>query len=311
LLASAFPPPTVAGTLTALPNQPASSGLMYPNLQNYTSSTLLPTGNTNSSMQQLMSENIALSQQGSALSMYLQQVQQVLNTQRIQSGPIFAAPKMNQPTPTVVSATPASGPISKEKPTTDDSLPTKSKSNAPRAKKYEKIVQTLKPELSSKQQASLKQFEDIFQKNKAKYEAVAKRLNVPDELVALTAKAIWAIHCREGSCDFSTYLHNGEKLGKPTTLQPIGVSFNNWEDAAVDAIKLKLSAVGGKVPQSLPEWLSFSEIYNGLGYENKGVPSPYVLAGTTAYQKGKYVADGKYDANHVDQRLGVAVLLTS
>ncbi|MCX5921316.1 MAG: hypothetical protein NTW61_08385 [Candidatus Melainabacteria bacterium] len=57
--------------------------------------------------------------------------------------------------------------------------------------------------------------------------------------------------------------------------------------------------------------MSFAELYNGTGYEDKGVPSPYVLAGTSAYQKGKYVADGQYDPNHVDEQLGVATLMTS
>jgi lysozyme family protein len=224
---------------------------------------------------------------------------------------------MNQPTPTVISSTPTPSAASAEENTptksnsTKKALPTKATSTAPRAKKYENLLPTLKTQLSDKQQASLKKFETIFEQNKLKYEAVAKRLGTSEALMPMVAKAIWAIHCREGSADFSTYLHNGEKLGKPTTLKPVGVSFNNWEDAAVDAIKLKLSRVGGKVPQSVPDWLSFSEIFNGLGYENKGVPSPYVLAGTSAYKKGKFVADGKYDAEHVDQQLGVAVLLTS
>lgn len=46
-----------------------------------------------------------------------------------------------------------------------------------------------------------------------------------------------------------------------------------------------------------------------MGYANKGLPSPYVWAGTSNYEKGKYVADGKFDPNYVDQQLGVAVML--
>jgi lysozyme family protein len=186
-----------------------------------------------------------------------------------------------------------------------------STSNDKRSKKYEQILQSLQLKLSDKQSASLKNFKQIFEQNKSKYEAVAKRLGVPQELVPLAAKAIWAIHCREGSADFSTYLHNGEKLGKRTTLVPAGVLFDNWEDAAVDAIKRELPKINGNIPKSVPEWLAFAELFNGTGYENKGKPSPYVLAGTTAYQKGKYVADGKYDPNHVDQQLGVAALITA
>jgi lysozyme family protein len=317
LLASAFPPPTLNSGLTAVQTM-VNNNSTYSAMPNYTANNLIqPVTTSNNTIQQLMNQNLALSQEGSALSLYLQQVQQVLNTQRPMQDPVFAAPAMNQPKPTIVSATPTPSAVSSntEKPSTKNTsvaaMPTESTTNTPRAEKYEALLKTLKPELSGKQQASLTKFEQIFAKNKGKYEAVAKRLGVPDNLVEMSAKAIWAIHCREGSADFTTYLHNGQKLGKPTTLVPAGISFDNWEDAAVDAIKRELPKVGGKVPQSLPDWLSFSEAYNGLGYENKGVPSPYVLAGTTAYQKGKYVADGKYDANHVDQQLGVAVLLTS
>ena len=52
--------------------------------------------------------------------------------------------------------------------------------------------------------------------------------------------------------------------------------------------------------------------YDGMGYTNNNYgPSPYVWAGTTKYQSGKYVADGVYDAGAVDQQLGVAVMVKS
>src|SRR5690606_2363417 len=60
---------------------------------------------------------------------------------------------------------------------------------------------------------------------------------------------------------------------------------------------------------SLANTLELLERYNGLGYRNKGLPSPYLWAGTDQYQKGKYVKDGKFDSNHVDQQLGVAPIL--
>jgi hypothetical protein len=52
-------------------------------------------------------------------------------------------------------------------------------------------------------------------------------------------------------------------------------------------------------------------MYNGLGYASKGVPSPYLWAGTNQYSSGKYVADGKHDPNHVDQQLGCVAMLLS
>ena len=42
---------------------------------------------------------------------------------------------------------------------------------------------------------------------------------------------------RESSCNFKTYLHNGDPLGKPTTHVPKGKNFTKFTDAAVDALK--------------------------------------------------------------------------
>src|SRR6185369_1832675 len=55
--------------------------------------------------------------------------------------------------------------------------------------------------------------------------------------------------------------------------------------------------------------LTMLEKYNGLGYAAKGVPSPYIWAGTNQYQSGKYVRDHVYDPNAVDTQLGCAGLL--
>jgi lysozyme family protein len=296
LLASAFP-------VATLPNNP----LIYAtNSPNYTAVYATPPPIAlNNNMQQLMQQNIALSQEGLALVAYLQQQQQVLAMQRVQQGFPATPTQTKQSAPT--SATTASSAVSKS----SQSMPTQATTDSARAKKYEALLPTLQPSMSSGQESSLNKFKEIYTANKSKYEAVAKRLGAPDNLVEMTGKAIWAIHCREGSADFSTYLHNGEKLGQPTTLVPAGINFDNWEDAAVDALKRELPKVGDRLPQSVPEWLSFAELYNGTGYEDKGVPSPYVLAGTSAYQKGKYVADGQYDPNHVDEQLGVATLMTS
>ena len=51
------------------------------------------------------------------------------------------------------------------------------------------------------------------------------------------------------------------------------------------------------------------EQYNGLGYASRGVPSPYLWAGTNQYKSGKYVRDGVYDPHAVDSQPGCAGLL--
>lgn len=144
--------------------------------------------------------------------------------------------------------------------------------------------------------------------NKPRYEAVSKALaaqgyTIPWEFIAVT-------HQRESSGNFNTYLGNGQPLSKKTTIVPKGRGpFTSWEEGAIDAL-LNASPYAAKNEDwSIGGTLEMLEKYNGLGYAAKGVPSPYVWAGTNQYTAGKYVSDGVYDANHVDTQLGCAGLL--
>jgi lysozyme family protein len=142
--------------------------------------------------------------------------------------------------------------------------------------------------------------------NRGRYDVVAKATGVPWDVIGV-------IHYRESTNDFRGVLHNGQKIigtGKKTTWVPKGRGpFQTWEQAAVDALANCHPYLAKNKDWSLSNTLDLLERYNGLGYRNKGLPSPYLWAGTDQYQKGKYVADGKYDANHVDQQLGVAAIL--
>lgn len=138
------------------------------------------------------------------------------------------------------------------------------------------------------------------------YELVQKHTGVPWDVIGV-------IHYRESSLNFSGVLHNGEKIigtGKKTSLVPKGRGpFNTWEQAAIDALMNVHPYAGKNTDWSIAGTLDILERYNGLGYRNKGLPSPYLWAGTDQYVKGKYVKDGVYDPNHVDQQLGVAPIL--
>jgi len=122
---------------------------------------------------------------------------------------------------------------------------------------------------------------------------------------------IGALHMRESSCDFSGVLHNGERIigtGRLTTLVPDGRGpFSTWEESAIDALKLKnLHRVQD---WSVARMLYSAEVYNGLGYVSRGINSPYVWAGTSHEQPGKFVADHVFDPNADDKQLGVAAAL--
>ena len=144
--------------------------------------------------------------------------------------------------------------------------------------------------LSARQQSELSQFKANWEQNKSRYQSVSAQTGVPAELIA-------AIHWREASGSFNARLHDGGSLA----------GYSSWEAAAVDA--LTENSYGNINMNDITTWYDFAERYNGLGYRNKGVSSPYVWAGTTNYTSGKYVADGVYDAGYVDQQLGVAVML--
>jgi lysozyme family protein/peptidoglycan hydrolase-like protein with peptidoglycan-binding domain len=154
---------------------------------------------------------------------------------------------------------------------------------------------------------SVKQFTAIWEKNQARYEAVAAKTSIPAKLIA-------ALHFRESSGSFSTYLHQGDPLGKPAVNWPSNIPvFYVWEDAAVHALNMKASIrkdLGLDANTTdMATIATFAEYYNGLGYHNKGKASPYVYSGTDQYDKGKYVRDSVYDAKVKDQQLGVLAMV--
>lgn len=160
--------------------------------------------------------------------------------------------------------------------------------------------------LSSSQQNELRLFQENWVAHKARYQRVAAKTGVPAELIA-------AIHYRESSMDFGTYLHQGDKLGKKAVHVPKNIPiFYDWEEAAVHALNMKkgLREGLGMTEDTTDEvaMASYAEAYNGLGYSQRGVASPYVYAGTDQYSKGLYVSDGKYSKDAKDRRLGVFAL---
>ncbi len=141
--------------------------------------------------------------------------------------------------------------------------------------------------------------------NKEQYLAVQEKVGVPWDIVA-------CLHYRESSLDFKAVLHNGEKIigtSKKTTLVPKNKGpFKTWEEAAVDALLEKKYLFPKK--WEIESELKFVEAFNGLGYKRKSILSPYVWAGTSVHnERGKYVADGKFDPNAQEKQLGAVALL--
>lgn len=139
---------------------------------------------------------------------------------------------------------------------------------------------------------------------KAEYQRVEADTGVPWAVVG-------ALHNREASCDFRGVLHNGEKIlntGRKTRLVPKGRGpFKTWHEASLDAIAIK--GWDKSTVWSIEFFLFASEVFNGMGYRAHGVPSAYLWSFSDQYVKGKYVADHVWDADVVDQQMGVAPLM--
>lgn len=141
--------------------------------------------------------------------------------------------------------------------------------------------------------------------NKQRYQTVSSATGVPWFFIAV-------IHALECSLSFNQHLHNGDPLSARTVQVPkgrpvIGEPPFTWEYSAKDALAY----------DGLTDWKDWSvegmlfslEAYNGWGYRNKGINSPYLWSGTQFYTKGKYGEDGKYDPNLVSKQIGAAILL--
>jgi lysozyme family protein len=143
--------------------------------------------------------------------------------------------------------------------------------------------------------------------NQARYAAAVAGMPVPWWFVAV-------VHCMECSMRFDQHLHNGDPLSGRTTQVPPGRPAAGsppftWEQSAHDAIQVeRLDRV---TDWSLPNVLFHWHRYNGINneYKRRGIPTPYLWSGSAHYKKGKYVADGVFDAEFVSRQLGAAVIL--
>jgi lysozyme family protein len=146
----------------------------------------------------------------------------------------------------------------------------------------------------------------MIRKSKARYQGVGEQTGVPWYFIAVT-------HGLEASFNFRAHLHNGDfplssrtrqvPSGRPTKWLPP----SDWESSAKDA--LRLLGFTGQKDWSLARTLYRLEAYNGFGYRSYGVPTPYLWSFSNHYDRGKYVADGKFSYTARSQQCGAAVML--
>ena len=108
----------------------------------------------------------------------------------------------------------------------------------------------------------------------------------------------------------SRSLAQGDAWNRVSTHVPKGRGpFKSFHEAAVDALVNCAPYAARWKDWSAGGALTINEMYNGLAYFRKGIPSPYSWAATDQQVRGKYVADGVYDPNAWDTQLGCAAML--
>lgn len=158
--------------------------------------------------------------------------------------------------------------------------------------------------INSEREVEFRRIAQFAVDHKARYQAI-------EALTGVSWPHIAVLHRRESDADFDTYLGNGEPLDRVTRLVPKGrgpfTGPDAFEKGAVDALHLDGL-------DEVPDWrlekiLYYCEVFNGAGYANRGLPSPYIWGGTNQQRPGKYVADGVFDPNAMDRQPGCAPIL--
>ncbi len=162
-------------------------------------------------------------------------------------------------------------------------------------------------EIRTERFAEVDRVADAVVASKSRYEAAAGGLGIPWFFVG-------GIHNLESSLRVDRHLHNGDPLtGRtvhvPPGRPPTGNPPFTWEESAADALTFeRLDRVDD---WSLPRLLYEAEKYNGWGYRrhHPEVLSPYLWSFTNHYEKGKYVADGRWSETAVSRQCGFAAVI--
>lgn len=170
---------------------------------------------------------------------------------------------------------------------------------------YQNLYDTLG--ITQERLATIDRIIDTILRKQSVYEAISQDTGVPWAVVAV-------IHNLEGSLNFNTHLHNGDPLTARTVHVPrgrprTGTPPFTFQESAADA--LEHDGLADLSDWTLPAALFRLEKFNGFGYRRRRRPinTPYLWSFCNHYTKGKFTADGTFDAEAVSEQCGAAVLL--
>lgn len=176
----------------------------------------------------------------------------------------------------------------------------------PRKYEYLSKYQTLT--LRTEYAPEVYRLRDKIRFHRDRYEPISKETGVPWDIIGV-------IHYREvwPELTFTKHLFNGDPLTARTVQVPAGQPTKGkppftFEFSAIEA--LKYDRLAGKAGWDDIDRVGYAlERYNGLGYRNHGVNSPYLWSFSNHYTSGYYVRDGVFDQNAKNKQAGTLVLL--
>ncbi len=146
----------------------------------------------------------------------------------------------------------------------------------------------------------------MLTESRERYERVAEATQVPWQFIGL-------VHGLEASYNFRAHLHNGDfplsqrKRQVPAGRPLVWLPPDDWASSAKDA--LRLMGYTNQSDWSTERMLYRLEAYNGFGYRKVGVPTPYLWSFSNHYDRGKFVADGKWNPKAMSHQCGAATIL--
>lgn len=133
--------------------------------------------------------------------------------------------------------------------------------------------------------------------------ACAASGGIPEEWAAASFE-------REASSNFALSPAQGDRWDRASVHVPAHRGpFASWEAAAIDAYAIDHLNEVGAANWTWERACYEGELFNGFGYRAHGVHSPYLWSGTNHYARGKYVADGEWNAEERDEQLGIVPMM--
>ena len=176
----------------------------------------------------------------------------------------------------------------------------------PSASEYQTLFDEMVIDTSKKNE--INEAVALIKQGRSRYQNLAYSVNPK-----IPYYAIGIAHYMEADCDFTKHIHCGDPLTARTVNEPSGRPINGnppftWEESATDWLNLK--QWNKWQDWQITDILARLEMNNGLGYRHLGVPTPYLWSyAKNIYISGKFVSDGKFDADAVSKQVGAAILL--